>query len=172
MKEQMCEIGRRSTQGVRCGQRRQHHLRLTRRNLCTPTMVSKASSSEDICRVDYNRQAARGTKKRTSECCCTCRLQDAARLNAVSLHPPHATAFAVRARADPQVRAARVEVFLGEVAMAVYERPGPEVRDTILPYTKDFATPSSWPTTAPSATARTWRKRTGTRRSWTPTARS
>ncbi len=59
----------------------------------------------------------------------------------VHCHPPHATAFAVAHEPIPKCVLPEVEVFLGEVPIAVYETPGNQkFADTIVPYLKDCNT--------------------------------
>jgi L-fuculose-phosphate aldolase len=59
----------------------------------------------------------------------------------VHCHPPHATAFAVAHEPIPKCVLPEVEVFLGEVPMAVYETPGGQkFAETIVPYVKDCNT--------------------------------
>src|SRR5581483_8514152 len=60
---------------------------------------------------------------------------------AVHCHPPHATAFAVAHEPIPKCILPEVEVFLGEIPIAVYETPGGQkFADTIVPYVKDCNT--------------------------------
>ena len=95
---------------------------------------------EDICKVDYDGKQLAGTRKRTSEVL----LHLAVYKNrpdvkaVVHCHPPHATAFAVAHEPIPKCVLPEVEVFLGEVPIAMYETPGDQkFADTIVPYVKD-----------------------------------
>jgi L-fuculose-phosphate aldolase len=59
----------------------------------------------------------------------------------VHCHPPHATAFAVAHEPIPKCVLPEVEVFLGEVPIAVYETPGGQsFADTVIPFAKDANT--------------------------------
>ena len=59
----------------------------------------------------------------------------------VHCHPPHATAFAVAHEPIPKCILPEVEVFLGEVPIAVYETPGGQkFADTVTPFAKDCNT--------------------------------
>src|SRR2546421_2511065 len=146
LKEQMCEIGRRLyARGFAAANDGNITVRLNEREfLCTPTMVSKGYlKPDDICKVDEVGKQLAGTKKRTSEVLLHLVVyKHRPDVNAVvHCHPPHATAFAVAHEPIPKCVLPEVEVFLGEVAMAVYETPGGQkFADTILPYTKDCNT--------------------------------
>src|SRR6266850_2007037 len=142
LKEQICEIGRRLyAKGFAAANDGNITVRLNEREiLCTPTMVSKGfMKPDDICKVDYDGKQLAGTRKRTSEVLVHLAVyKNRPDVNAVvHCHPPHATAFAVAHEPIPKCVLPEVEVFLGEVAMAVYETPGGQkFADTILPYTK------------------------------------
>jgi L-fuculose-phosphate aldolase len=146
LKEQMCEIGRRLyAKGFAAANDGNITVRLNDREiLCTPTMVSKGFlKPDDICKVDYNGKQLAGVKKRTSEVLLHLSVYKTRPdvQAVVHCHPPHATAFAVAHEPIPKCVLPEVEVFLGEVAMAVYETPGGQkFADTILPYTKDCNT--------------------------------
>lgn len=146
LKEQICEIGRRVyAKGFAAANDGNITVRLNDKELlCTPTMVSKGYlKPEDICKVDYEGKQLAGKRKRTSEVF----LHLAVYKNrpdvhaVVHCHPPHATAFAVAHEPIPKCILPEVEVFLGEVPMAVYETPGGnKFADTIVPYVKDCNT--------------------------------
>src|SRR3954469_21015364 len=146
LKEQICEIGRRLyNRGFAAANDGNITVRLNDRELlCTPTMVSKGfMKPEDICKVDYDGKQLAGTKKRTSEVLLHLVVY---KLNpdvmgVVHCHPPHATAFAVAHEPIPKCVLPEVEVFLGEVPIAVYETPGTQkFAETIIPYLKDCNT--------------------------------
>ncbi len=146
LKEQICEIGRRLyNKGFAAANDGNITIRLNERELlCTPTMVSKGfMKPEDICKVDYEGKQLAGTRKRTSEVL----LHLAVYKNrpdvqaVVHCHPPYATAFAVAHEPIPKCILPEVEVFLGEVPIAMYETPGDQrLPDTIVPYVKDCNT--------------------------------
>jgi L-fuculose-phosphate aldolase len=146
LKEQMCEIGRRVyNKGFAAANDGNITIRLNEREvLCTPTMVSKGfMKPEDICKVDYEGKQLAGSKRRTSEVLLHLAVyKHRPDINAVvHCHPPHATAFAVAHEPIPKCILPEVEVFLGEVPMAVYETPGNQkFAETIVPYIKDCNT--------------------------------
>jgi L-fuculose-phosphate aldolase len=142
LKEQMCEIGRRVyAKGFAAANDGNITVRLNDREvLCTPTMISKGfMKPDDICKVDYDGKQLAGTKRRTSEVLLHLAIYKARPdIHAVvHCHPPHATAFAVAQEPIPKCILPEVEVFLGEVPMAVYETPGGQkFADTVLPHLK------------------------------------
>lgn len=146
LKEQMCEIGRRVyNRGFAAANDGNITIRINEREvLCTPTMVSKGfMKPEDICKVDYEGKQLAGSKRRTSEVLLHLAVyKHRPDINAVvHCHPPHATAFAVAHEPIPKCVLPEVEVFLGEVPMAVYETPGNQkFAETIVPYIKDCNT--------------------------------
>jgi L-fuculose-phosphate aldolase len=146
LKEQICEIGRRIyAKGFAAANDGNITIRLNEREvLCTPTMVSKGYlKPEDICKVDYDGKQLAGTRKRTSEVLLHLVVyKERPEINAVvHCHPPHATAFAVAQEPIPKCVLPEVEVFLGEVPMAVYETPGNQkFAETILPFVRDCNT--------------------------------
>ena len=177
LKEQICEIGRRLyAKGFAAANDGNITIRLNEREvLCTPTMVSKGFlKPDDICKVDYDGKQLAGTEKRPARCCCIWpSTRDRPDVNAVvHCHPPHATAFAVAHEPIPKCVLPEVEVFLGEVPIAVYETPGNQkFAETIVPYVKDCNTImlANHGTVTFGPTLET---RTSTRRSSTPIARS
>src|SRR5262249_21220748 len=146
LKEQMCEIGRRLyNRGFAAANDGNITIRLDDKQvLCTPTMVSKGfMKPEDVCKVDYEGKQLAGTRKRTSEVLLHLAVyKHRPDVNAVvHCHPPHATAFAVAREPIPKCVLPEVEVFLGEVPMAIYETPGTQkFAETIVPYVKDCNT--------------------------------
>ncbi len=146
LKEQICEIGRRVySKGFAAANDGNITFRLNDREvLCTPTMVSKGfMKPEDVCKVDYEGKQLAGTRKRTSEVLLHLAIyKQRPDINAVvHCHPPHATAFAVAREPIPKCVLPEVEVFLGEVPMAIYETPGTQrFAETIVPYVKDCNT--------------------------------
>jgi L-fuculose-phosphate aldolase len=142
LKEFICEIGRRLyARGFAAANDGNITIRLNDREvLCTPTMVSKGFlKPEDICKVDYEGKQLAGTKRRTSEVLLHLSVYKARPdVNAVvHCHPPHATAFAVAQEPIPKCVLPEVEVFLGEVPIAVYETPGTQkFADSVLPVLK------------------------------------
>src|SRR5947209_355130 len=146
VKEQICEIGRRVyAKGFAAANDGNISVRLNDREvMCSPTMVSKGfMKPEDICKVDYEGKQLAGSRKRSSEIL----LHLAVYKNrpdvhaVVHCHPPHATAFAVARVPIPNCVLPEVEVFLGEVPMAVYETPGNQkFADTIVPHLKSSNT--------------------------------
>src|SRR3954447_24530939 len=141
-KEQMCEIGRRLyNRGFAAANDGNITVRLGPNEfLCTPTMVSKGfMKPDDICKVDGAGKQLAGKKKRTSEVLLHLAVyKERPDVNAVvHCHPPYATAFAVAQEPIPKCVLPEVEVFLGEVPMAVYETPGTQkFAETIVPYVK------------------------------------
>jgi L-fuculose-phosphate aldolase len=146
LKEQICEIGRRIYQkGFAAANDGNITIRLNDREvLCTPTMVSKGYlKPSDICKVDYEGKQLAGSKRRTSEVLLHLAVYKHRPdvMAVVHCHPPHATAFAVAHEPIPKCILPEVEVFLGEVPMAVYETPGGQkFAETIVPYVKDSNT--------------------------------
>lgn len=146
LKEMICEIGRRLyAKGFAAANDGNITIRLNEREfLCTPTMVSKGyMKPEDICKVDIKGNQLAGKRKRTSEVLLHLSIYNQRPdINAVvHCHPPHATAFAVAHEPIPKCVLPEVEVFLGEVPIAVYETPGGQAfADTVAPYAKDCNT--------------------------------
>jgi L-fuculose-phosphate aldolase len=146
LKEQICEIGRRVyNRGFAAANDGNITIRLNDKEvLCTPTMVSKGyMKPDDICKVDYDGKQLVGRKKRTSEVLLHLAIyKHRPEINAVvHCHPPHATAFAVAREPIPKCVLPEVEVFLGEVPMAMYETPGTQkFAETVVPYVKDCNT--------------------------------
>ncbi len=145
-KEWICEIGRRVYErGFAAANDGNITIRLNEREvLCTPTMVSKGfMKPDDICKVDYEGKQLAGTKRRTSEVLLHLSIYKARPdvHGVVHCHPPHATAFAVAGEPIPKCVLPEVEVFLGEVPIAVYETPGAsKFADSVLPYVHDCNT--------------------------------
>jgi L-fuculose-phosphate aldolase len=145
-KEFICEIGRRLyAKGFAAANDGNITVRLSEKVfLCTPTMVSKGFlKPEDICTVDENGKQLAGNRKRTSEVLLHLSVyRNRPDINAVvHCHPPYATAFAVAHEPIPKCVLPEVEVFLGEVPIAVYETPGDQrFADTIVPYVRDTNT--------------------------------
>src|SRR5438132_11919371 len=146
LKQEMCEVGRRLyNKGFAAANDGNITVRLNdREGRGTPTMVSKGyMKPEDICKVDYEGKQLAGTRKRTSEVLLHLAVykQRPDVMAVVHCHPPHATAFAVAHEPIPKCVLPEVEVFLGEVPMAVYETPGGhKFAETVLPYVKDCNT--------------------------------
>jgi L-fuculose-phosphate aldolase len=146
IKEQVCDIGRRVyARGFAAANDGNITFRLNDNAfLCTPTMVSKGyMKPDDICKVDADGKQLAGKRKRTSEVLLHLAIYKARPdVNAVvHCHPPHATAFAVAHEPIPKCILPEVEVFLGEVPIAVYETPGNnKFAETVLPYVKNCNT--------------------------------
>jgi L-fuculose-phosphate aldolase len=146
IKEQICEIGRRVyNKGFAAANDGNISVRLNDKEImCTPTMISKGfMKPEDLCKVDYNGKQIAGTRKRSSEILLHLSVyKHRPDVQAVvHCHPPHATAFAVAHEPIPKCILPEVEVFLGEVPIAVYETPGGQkFAETIVPYLKDCNT--------------------------------
>jgi L-fuculose-phosphate aldolase len=146
LKEQICEIGRRIyAKGFAAANDGNITIRIGENKvLCTPTMVNKGYLKvEDICTVDMEGKQLAGTRKRSSEVLLHLAVykQRPDVKAVVHCHPPHATAFAVAHEPIPKCVLPEVEVFLGEVPIAVYETPGTQkFADTIVPYVKDCNT--------------------------------
>jgi L-fuculose-phosphate aldolase len=142
LKQEICEIGRRVYQrGFAAANDGNISFRLNDKEvLCTPTMISKGfMKPEDMCVVDYDGKQLRGTRKRSSEILLHLAVyKHNPAINAVvHCHPPHATAFAVAGEPIPKCVLPEVEVFLGEVPIAIYETPGTQkFADTIVPFVK------------------------------------
>jgi L-fuculose-phosphate aldolase len=114
--------------------------------LCTPTRTSKGFlRPEDLCLVDLAGHQLGGASKPTSEI----RLHLAAyrsgksledqdgllRRSCIHLHPPHATAMAVRRLVPPSDLLAETALYLGKVALVPYHRTGTqEFADSLIPY--------------------------------------
>ncbi len=146
LKEQICEIGRRVyAKGFAAANDGNISIRLNDREvLCSPTMVSKGDlKPADLCKVDYEGKQLAGTRKRSSEILLHLAVyKHNPKVNAVvHCHPPHATAFAVAREPIPKCVLPEVEVFLGEVPIAIYETPGTQkFADTIIPFVKNCNT--------------------------------
>ncbi len=146
LKEQICEIGRRVyAKGFAAANDGNITVRLSEREfLCTPTMVSKGFlKPEDICKIDIEGKQLAGVRKRSSEVLLHLAIykQRPDVKACVHCHPPHATAFAVAHEPIPKCILPEVEVFLGEVPLAVYETPGGQkFADTVVPFAKDCNT--------------------------------
>ncbi len=146
IKEQICEIGRRVyNKGFAAANDGNISVRLNDKEImCTPTMISKGfMKPEDLCKVDYEGKQIAGTRKRSSEILLHLSVyKHRPDVHAVvHCHPPHATAFAVAHEPIPKCILPEVEVFLGEVPIAVYETPGGQkFAETIVPYLKDCNT--------------------------------
>lgn len=146
LREQICEIGRRVyDKGFAAANDGNISCRLNDREfLCSPTMICKGfMKPDDMCVVDGEGKQLRGTRKRTSEFLLHLSVykQRPDIQAVVHCHPPHATAFGVAHEPIPKCILPEVEVFLGEVPMAVYETPGGQkFADTISPYVKDCNT--------------------------------
>jgi L-fuculose-phosphate aldolase len=142
LKEQICEIGRRVyAKGFAAANDGNISVRLNDREvLCTPTMVSKGFvKPEDLCKVDYEGKQLAGQRKRSSEILLHLAVykHNPAVKAVVHCHPPHATAFAVAGEPIPKCVLPEVEVFLGEVPIAIYETPGTQkFAETIVPFVK------------------------------------
>src|SRR5262245_63777682 len=146
LKEQICEIGRRIyAKGFAAANDGNISIRVAENEvLCTPTMVSKGFlKPEDICKCDLEGKQLAGTRKRSSEVLLHLAVykQRPDVKAVVHCHPPYATAFAVAHEPIPKCVLPEVEVFLGEVPIAVYETPGTQkFAETIVPYVKDCNT--------------------------------
>jgi len=146
IKEQICEIGRKVyAKGFAAANDGNISVRLNDREImCTPTMISKGSMKpEDCCKVDYEGKQLAGTRKRSSEILLHLAVyKNRPDVNAaVHCHPPYATAFAVAQQSIPKCVLPEVEVFLGEVPIAVYETPGTQkFAETIVPHLKSSNT--------------------------------
>jgi L-fuculose-phosphate aldolase len=142
LKEQICEIGRRVyAKGFAAANDGNISVRLNDREvLCTPTMVSKGFlKTQDLCKVDYEGKQLAGVRKRSSEILLHLAVyrHNPAVQAVVHCHPPHATAFAVAGEPIPKCVLPEVEVFLGEVPIAIYETPGTQkFAETIVPFVK------------------------------------
>jgi L-fuculose-phosphate aldolase len=142
LKEHICEIGRRVyARGFAAANDGNISIRLNDKEvLCTPTMVCKGFlKCEDMCVVDYEGKQLRGTRKRSSEILLHLAVykHNPAVQAVVHCHPPHATAFAVAGEPIPKCVLPEVDVFLGEVPIAVYETPGTQkFAETIVPFVK------------------------------------
>src|SRR5438270_3745749 len=146
LKELICETGRRLyNKGFAAANDGNISIRLNDKEiLCSPTMVSKGfMKPEDLCKVDYSGNQLGGSRKRSSEILLHLAIyKHRPDVQAVvHCHPPHATAFAVAHEPIPKCVLPEVEVFLGEVPIAVYETPGGQkFAETIVPYLKDCNT--------------------------------
>src|SRR5437879_11101303 len=146
LKEQICEIGRRVyARGFAAANDGNISVRLNDREvLSAPTMMCKGfMKCEDMCKVDYEGKQLAGTRKRSSEILLHLGIyKERPDVKAVvHCHPPHATAFAVAGEPVPKCVLPEVEVFLGEVPMAMYETPGTQkFADTIVPHLKSSNT--------------------------------
>jgi L-fuculose-phosphate aldolase len=146
LKEQMCDVGRRSwLKGFCAGNEGNHSYRIgENRFLCTPTGISKGNlKPDDLCVVDSDGKQVSGKRKRTSEILMHLAIYKARPdvKCVIHSHPPHATAFAVAGVELPTCIHPEAEVFLGAVKTAKYVTPGDtRLGESILPYVKDANT--------------------------------
>src|SRR5436305_9559294 len=146
LKKAICEIGDRFyKRGFAASNDGNISVRLSETEvLCTPTMHCKGFlKPKDICLVDMEGNQIGGKKKRSSEVMLHLEIMKHRPdvQSVVHCHPPHATAFAVAREPIPQCILPEVEVFLGEVPMAIYETPGSQkFADTIVPHLKSSNT--------------------------------
>jgi|TARA_B100000959_G_scaffold287430_1_gene372130 L-fuculose-phosphate aldolase len=109
--------------------------------LCTPTMISKGHmKTTDMCLVDMEGSQLAGTRARTSEVLThigIMKRQPQAKA-CIHAHPPTATGFAIAGISPPRFLTPEGEVFLGEVGLAPFCRPGsPEMSDVVGEIGKD-----------------------------------
>ena len=140
LRKQMCEIGRRMYDRQFCAANEGNlSCRLSDDEvLCTPTLHCKGFlQPDDLCTVDLQGNQISGNKRRTSEVLLHLEIyrQRPDVRAVVHCHPPHATAFAVAREPIPMGVLPEPEVFLGEVPLAPYKRPGTqEFAETIVPF--------------------------------------
>lgn len=143
LKQDICEIGRRIyNKGFAAANDGNITLRVGDNEvLCTPTMHCKGYlKPDDIATVDMQGNQIAGRKKRSSEALLHLEIyrQRPDVKSVVHCHPPHATAFAVAREPIPQCVLPEVEVFLGDVPIAMYETPGSQkFADTVIPFVKE-----------------------------------
>jgi L-fuculose-phosphate aldolase len=140
LRKQLCEIGRRMYDRQFCAANEGNlSCRLSDDEvLCTPTLHCKGFlQPDDLCTVDLQGNQLSGTRRRTSEILLHLEIyrQRPDVRAVVHCHPPHATAFAVAREPIPMGVLPEPEVFLGEVPLAPYKRPGTqEFAETIVPF--------------------------------------
>ena len=140
IKQEICEIGRRIyNKGFAAANDGNISCRISENEvICSPTMVSKGfMTPDDMCSVDMQGNQLSGRRKRSSEILLHLTIMKARPdvKSVVHCHPPHATAFGVAREPIPQCVLPEVEVFLGDVPIAVYETPGAQkFADTVLPF--------------------------------------
>jgi len=95
--------------------------------LCSPTMISKGHmKTTDMCLVDMEGTQLAGTRARSSEVMThigIMKRQPQAKA-CIHAHPPTATGFAIAGISPPRFLTPEGEVFLGEVGLAPFCRPG------------------------------------------------
>ncbi len=140
IKEEICSIGRRvCDKGFAAANEGNISYRISENEiLCTPSLQSKGLLSPcDICTVDMQGNQIAGGKKRTSEILLHLEIYrnrpDVK--SVVHCHPPHATAFAITGEPVPVCLLPEPDIFLGEVPIAPYSRPGTqEFAETVAPF--------------------------------------
>lgn len=139
-RNRICEIGRRMYDRQFCAANEGNlSCRLNEGQiLCTPTLHCKGFlQPDDLCLVDLQGNQQSGSKRRTSEILLHLEIyRRRPDIQAVvHCHPPHATAFAVAREPIPMGVLPEPEVFLGEVPLAPYSRPGTQqFAETIVPF--------------------------------------
>lgn len=95
--------------------------------LCTPTYISKGfMKPEDMCMVDMQGRQLAGERSSTSEIKTHLAImrQNPMALACVHAHPPYTTSFALCGRLPMGGVVSEAEIFLGELGLAPYGRPG------------------------------------------------
>ncbi|MEM7453250.1 MAG: class II aldolase/adducin family protein [Planctomycetota bacterium] len=112
--------------------------------LCTPSLHSKGDlTPDDICTVDMTGKQTAGKLKRTSEVLLHLEIyRNRPDVKCVvHCHPPHATAFAVAREPVPVAVLPEPDIFLGEVPIAPYFRPGTQAfAESVTPFVKNTNT--------------------------------
>lgn len=128
LKEQMCEMGRRSwSREYVEGNGGNMAIRVGKDiAICTPTLVSKGfMKPEDLCLVDFEGHQIVGARKPTSEILMHLQVmkRQPRAVATCHCHPPYATAFAAVGEAPPQCILPECELVCS-VAVAPYRTPG------------------------------------------------
>lgn len=137
LKELMCDIGRRLwKRGFVDGNGGNLTIRVgDNLILCTPTLISKGfMKPEDMCLVDIDGRQLAGARNRTSEVLTHLGIMKR-QPNAKACchaHPLTATGFAIAGVTPERFLTPEAEVFLGEIGIAEFRRPGsPECADVV-----------------------------------------
>ncbi|MCR9010927.1 class II aldolase/adducin family protein [Gabonibacter chumensis] len=129
LKELICDIGRRMWQrNYVDGNGGNISVRLNDSMvLCTPTYISKGfMKPEDMCMVDMQGRQLAGERPSTSEIKTHLAImrRNPSAWACVHAHPPYTTSFALCGHLPKEGVVSEAEIFLGELGLASYARPG------------------------------------------------
>jgi L-fuculose-phosphate aldolase len=143
-RELFCEIGRRcySKNFVEANGGNFSYRLADGRIVATPTMISKGfMEPDDMVVLDVDGNQLAGKRSKTSEILMhlTFYKHRPEIRSVIHAHPRHASAFAVTNVPVPKCVIPEVEIFVGEVPIALYETPGtPKLSAQLMPIIQDF----------------------------------